>query len=74
MHDNARLLIVDAVITSGNKRDMNKLIDLQMLVINKGGRERTREEFEGIISRARLALTRVIPTGSMFSIVECQPV
>lgn len=67
-----RILVVDAVIKSGNNRDMNKFIDMQMLMINKGGRERTKKEFTMLFQKAGLSLIKIIPTVSMFSIVEGQ--
>jgi hypothetical protein len=68
-HD-ARILVVDAVIKPGNERDMNKFIDLQMLIINKGGKERTKQEFKQLFQKAGLKLLKIIPTASMFSIIE----
>ena len=70
MSDDARILVVDAVIKPGNQRDMNKFIDLQMLLLNKGGRERTEQEFKQLFQQAGLQLLKIIPTASMFSIIE----
>ncbi len=70
MADDGRLLVVDAVIKPGNSPDMNKFIDLQMLLISKGGRERTEQEFRKLFRDAGLELLRIIPTASMFSIIE----
>ncbi|NOX84481.1 MAG: methyltransferase [Chlorobi bacterium] len=70
MTDDARILVIDAVIKPGNGRDVNKFIDLQMLLINKGGRERTEQEFRQLFEKAGLKLLKIIPTASMFSIVE----
>ncbi len=70
MADNGRLLVVDAVIKPGNSKDMNKIIDLQMLLMTKGGRERTEQEFREPFRDAGLELLRIIPTASMFSIIE----
>jgi hypothetical protein len=70
MSDDARILVIDAVIKPGSGRDMNKFIDLQMLLLNKGGRERTEEEFRQLFQASGLELLRIIPTSSMFSIIE----
>ncbi len=70
MADSGRLLVVDAVIKPGNSRDLAKIADLQMLLINKGGRERTEQEFRKLFRDAGLELLRIIPTASMFSIIE----
>jgi hypothetical protein len=70
MNDNGRVLVVDALIKPGNGRDINKFIDLQMLLINKGGKERTEQEFRSLFDSAGLEMTRVISTAAMFSMVE----
>jgi hypothetical protein len=70
MAEDGRVLVVDAVIKPGNSQDMNKMIDLQMLLLTKGGKERTEQEFKKLFRNAGLELTRIIPTTSMFSIIE----
>jgi hypothetical protein len=56
----------------GNEPDPNKWIDLHMMV-NLGGRERTAEEFEELLSRANFKLTKVtsLPTSG---IIEAVPI
>ncbi len=49
---------------------MNKLIDLQMLLLTDGGRERTEQEFNRLFQKAGLEVLNIIPTASMFSIIE----
>jgi hypothetical protein len=68
--EDARILVVDAVIKPGNEQDLNKFIDLQMLLINTGGRERTEQEFNQLFQKAGLQMLKIIPTASMFSIIE----
>ncbi len=48
------------------------LLDLEMLVVTPGGRERTEREFREILSAAGLALTRIVPTSSPMSIIEAR--
>jgi hypothetical protein len=50
------------------------LLDLEMLVMTPGGRERTREEFAKLLSDAQFRLTRIVPTASPVSIFEAVPV
>lgn len=64
-----RLLVVDHIIPRGNSRNSGKLLDINMMVIS-GGRERTRAEFQELLSRARLRLVRVIRTDCPLSILE----
>lgn len=66
----ARLFIVEAVITAGNAPDLGKLLDLEMLVLTPGGRERTVKEYEALFTAARFKLTRLIPTASHMSVLE----
>ena len=46
--------------------------DLTMLVV-EGGRERTEAEYRALLAAAGLALVRVVPTGSDFSVLEAVP-
>ncbi len=64
-----RLLILDAVIGDGNQPDFNKLTDLHMMVLGNGARERSRDEFEILLSSVGLILENIITTGTAFSIV-----
>ena len=48
------------------------MADINMLV-QFGGRERTSDEFAALFKSADLCLARVIPTGTIFQIVEAVP-
>ena len=48
-------------------------LDLQMLVLTSGGRERTESEFQQLLAETGFELQRVIPTQSPFSILEAAP-
>lgn len=69
MPDDARVLIIDAVIPPGNDPHPGKILDLEML-ISPGGMERTAEEFESLLTKSGFKMTRIIPTQSPVSIVE----
>jgi precorrin-6B methylase 2 len=64
MPTHARLLVVDAVLPE-RARDLPGAIrmDLMMLLLFNA-RERTVDEFDGLLSRAGFDLRRVVPTGS----------
>jgi SAM-dependent methyltransferase len=64
-----RIAIYDAVIEPGDAPDFGKLLDLEMLVITTGGRERTRTDFEHLFARTGLRLSGITPLSSG-SIVE----
>lgn len=67
------LLIVDSVLNPSNEPDPGKLMDLIMLVMAPGGRERTEAEFAALLGEAGFSPPRVIPTSGTLSIVESRP-
>lgn len=48
-------------------------IDLQMMVTT-GGRERTEAEHRALLAAKRFQVTKIVPTQSEMSVVECVPV
>ena len=70
MTDNGRVLIVEQVIPPGNEPFMGKLLDMNMLVMCPGGRERTAAEYEVLLTAAGFKLSRIVPTSTMVSVVE----
>jgi SAM-dependent methyltransferase len=63
------LLLVEMVIPPNNQPSPAQATDLNMLVM-LGGRERTEEEYQSILSAGGFRLARVIPTHSPFSVIE----
>jgi hypothetical protein len=72
MGGDAKLLLVELVVPTGNEDHPSKLSDLNMLVLCPG-RERTAEEFRRLLSTAGFALSRILPTSSPWSVVEAVP-
>lgn len=70
MRPGSRLLVVEVVIGSANESRFARLLDLEMLVITKGGRERTEEEFRGLYEAAAFSLAQIMATEAPVSIVE----
>jgi hypothetical protein len=68
------LLVVENVLPerleAGGKAQQAARLDLQMLVMTPGGRERTTSQFGSLFAEANFELRRVVPTDSPFSIVE----
>jgi len=62
MTGDSRLLICEKVIPPGNEPSVAKTIDLVMLALTDGSRERTEKEFRDLFSSAGLFLARVVPT------------
>jgi len=69
MKPNARVLLVESVITPANEQDFGKLLDIEMLV-SPGGKERTADEYKELFAQAGLKLTRIVPTKSPYSVIE----
>jgi ubiquinone/menaquinone biosynthesis C-methylase UbiE len=72
MHGNARLAVCEMVVPTGPEPHLSKLLDLEMLV-NTGGRERTRDEYARLYEAAGFELTRVVPTHGPVSVLEGRP-
>src|SRR6266404_2125778 len=69
MKSNARVLLVETVISAGKQQDFGKVLDIEMLV-SPGGKERTAAEYKDLFARAGLSLTSIVPTKSPYSIIE----
>ncbi|WP_036259891.1 methyltransferase [Methylocapsa aurea] len=65
-----KLLLIEAVLTPPNVPHFAKLLDLEMLVMSQGGRERTLEDYERLYAAAGLKISNVYPTKAVQSIIE----
>ncbi|WDD36965.1 methyltransferase (plasmid) [Nostoc sp. UHCC 0926] len=70
MKEQARLLVIDSVIPSGNEFFGAKFMDVNMLIMCPGGRERTEAQFRDLFASAGFELTTIIRTKSELSIIE----
>jgi hypothetical protein len=70
MRASGRLLVIDCVIRPGDEPDSAKLLDLEMLVLTSGGRERSEPEFHELFAKAGFLLTQVVPTAVAMSVIE----
>lgn len=61
---------MDMIVAPNNKPSLAKLLDIQMLVTMQGGKERTKPEFESIITQSGLKLKAIHPTIAPLSIIE----
>ncbi len=73
MRPGAVLLVVERVLEPPNQGLAGKLGDLNMLV-NPGGTERTREEWQSLFAAGGFGLFEVHPTHGMYSVLESAPV
>lgn len=73
----AVLLVIEQVLPeqleAGAAAERLARLDLQMLVMTPGGRERTESEFRRLLADAGFELRQAIPTQSPFSILEAVP-
>jgi hypothetical protein len=77
MPSGGRLLIMERELPEPGQPERSAeafLLDLEMLVMTPGGRERTGSEFAKLLSDTGFKLTRTIPTSSPISIFEAHPV
>jgi hypothetical protein len=70
MSQDARLLLIEPVVSPDNQPSFNKLLDLQMLVWTSGGRERTESEHAALLRAAGLRMHRVVPTETPLRIID----
>ena len=70
--DHGRLLIIEAVVPTGNEPSLAKDFDMTMLTF-PGGVERTEEEYRSLLEQAGFQLSSITPTATMVSIVEGRP-
>ncbi|MFI7002083.1 methyltransferase [Nocardia sp. NPDC050175] len=71
--DSAKLLLIEMVLPSDNRRQFGKLIDLEMLAV-VGGRERTEQDFRTLLSANGFELIRRVETAAPDNILEARPI
>jgi SAM-dependent methyltransferase len=77
MDPTATLLIVERVMPKKAQQGQAAeayLLDLEMLVLTPGGRERTEAEFLAILSAVGFSTTRIVPTTAPVSVIEARPI
>jgi hypothetical protein len=67
---NGRVLIGEMVIQDDPGQTPAKMLDIEMLVMTVGGRERSADEFRELLTSAGLRLGRLVPTPSPLCVVE----
>jgi SAM-dependent methyltransferase len=72
MAPDGRVLIVDMVLPKGHVPHPSLFLDIVMIDQTVGGRERTEQEFDALLSSAGLSLVAIHPTPSPVSVVEAR--
>ncbi|TDD80579.1 methyltransferase [Actinomadura rubrisoli] len=76
MRGGGRVVLAEWVLPDESDGDGSALAawtDLTMLVMTPGGRQRTRPDFEGLLGRAGLRLSRVVPAEGECVLLEAVP-
>jgi hypothetical protein len=68
-----RVLLCEMVITDEPGPTPAKMLDIEMLVMTVGGKERSKQEFADLFSSCGLELSRIVPTGRPLSVIEAVP-
>ena len=69
----ARILICERIVPQGNQPSSAKWVDLHMMLTTHDGRERTEREYRNLLERVGFRLTRIVPTNSIWSLIEATP-
>ncbi len=64
-----KVLIAEMIVPEPNAPGVSKFLDLQMLLVLSGC-ERTADEYRNLLDRAGFAMTRIVPTPSLYSVIE----
>lgn len=68
-----RVLLCEMVVGDEPGPTPAKMLDIEMLVITVGGKERTEAEFAALFASAGLRLNRIVPTARPVSVIEAVP-
>ncbi len=69
----ARVLLCELVVTGEAGPTPAKLLDVEMLVVTEGGKERTEEEFAALFEASGFRLSRIVPTSRPICVIEAVP-
>lgn len=69
----AKLLLMETMISDGKGNEWGKMLDIHMLVL-LGGRQRTREEYEQLLTGVGFVFRREIDTHAGISILEADAI
>lgn len=68
-----RLVLVECVLRPGNGPSPVTLLDIQMMLIFPGGRERTENDWRTLLRAGGFSLQSIVRTQAIFDIVEAVP-
>jgi hypothetical protein len=68
-----RVLVCEMVVTDEPGPTPAKMLDIEMLVMTVGGKERTKDEFAELLASSGLRLSRIVPTERPTCVIEAVP-
>ena len=68
-----RVLVCEMVVTDEPGPTPAKMLDIEMLVMTVGGKERTKDEFAELFASSGLRLSRIVPTERPICVIEAVP-
>jgi hypothetical protein len=68
-----RVLLCELVVTGEPGPTPAKLLDVEMLVVTEGGKERTEVELAALFEASGFRLNRIVPTARPISVIEAVP-
>jgi len=68
-----RVLLCEMVLTGETGPTPAKLLDIEMMVMTEGGKERSEEEFAALFAASGLRLNRIVPTSRPICVIEAVP-
>ena len=66
----AKVLLVEMIVPETPGPHLAKLLDIEMIVMTNGGRERTRAEFERLLDAAGFRLEKIVPTATHSVVIQ----
>ncbi len=69
----AKILIIESVLEENNNHPFSLLLDIWMLMLFQGAKERTRTEYEMLLHESGYQIQQIIETGSPIRIIEAIP-
>ena len=72
IQSNGKLLIIEGLISPPNELNFTDVGNLNMLVLF-GGRERSENNFEGLLNQSGFRMNKVIPTSTNLAVIVAEP-
>ena len=68
-----RVLVCEMVVADEPGPTPAKMLDIEMLVMTVGGKERTKDEFAELFASCGLRMSRIVPTERPICVIEAVP-